>query len=77
MGTPHYGSDMAKWTSMLSELARALALTADTDVLRDLRPGSRKLAELNSKFVERASGLYRILSFYEKLPVVKSLVRFY
>ena len=74
MGTPHYGADMAKWASMLVELTRALAITADTDVLSDLKPGSRKLVDLNSKFVKRASGLYRIISFYEKVPVVKSLV---
>jgi hypothetical protein len=65
MGTPHRGSDMAKWASMLKELFNKVNVGSSTELLADLKKGSRTLMQINSDFVERCPKFQQILSFFE------------
>jgi hypothetical protein len=65
MGTPHRGSDKAKWASMLKELLNTVGVGSSTQLLADLKRQSRTLVQINSDFVERGAKILRILSFYE------------
>jgi hypothetical protein len=65
MGTPHRGSDKAKWASMLKELFNTVGVGSSTQLLADLKRQSRTLVQINSDFVERGAKILRILSFYE------------
>jgi hypothetical protein len=67
MGTPHRGTDIASWGTLLSRLANALTLssTVRTDLFKDLETGSKTLQVISRQFVQRGS-LIRIVSFYER-----------
>ena len=65
MGTPHRGSDTAKWASMLKEMFNVVGAGSHTHLLADLKRQSRTLIQINSDFVERAVKFQQILSFYE------------
>lgn len=62
MGTPHRGSDAAKWASMLKESLSIFGLGPTTNLLSDLKQQSRTLMQINSDFVERAYNIQQILS---------------
>jgi len=65
MGTPHRGSDAAKWASMLKESLSIFGFGPTTHLASDLKRQSRTLMQINSDFVERAHDIQQILSFYE------------
>ncbi len=72
-GTPHRGSGTASWGLILSAIAQAVQIDANSAILRDLNPnsGSSKLEELVLDFddilrdTQRAQEL-RIFSFLEE-----------
>lgn len=77
-GTPHRGSDMAKWASMLAAILKAASISSSTNtgLSKDLIPGSRILTNISRSFVQRSSQL-RIFSFYEtqKMDFMNDVVR--
>lgn len=72
MGTPHLGSDLAKWTRILRDVSNICTLgSVRTDLLKDLETKSAELAELSAQFVERGQVL-KIVSVYEaRTPIVR------
>lgn len=69
MGTPHRGSDLAFWSSMLATIGNLFVLgSLRTDLLQDLQNKSDTLGSICSQFVERAQ-LLHILTFYERLRI--------
>ena len=69
MGTPHRGSDMAFWTTVIGKIADVFTLgSIRTQLLQDLQPKSACLGTICSQFVERAQSL-RIFTFYERLKI--------
>lgn len=69
MGTPHRGSDMAFWTTVIGKMADIFTLgSIRTQLLQDLQPKSACLGMICSQFVERAQSL-RIFTFYERLRI--------
>ncbi|KAK4186018.1 protein SERAC1 [Podospora australis] len=75
-GTPHRGSDLAKWGSMLSEAAMAAAPGQwSSKLIPILETYSERLLELSDDFRPFA-GQYAIVSFYEQHvhPVLGNLV---
>lgn len=65
MGTPHRGSDLAKWGSILKGLLNMVGAGSSTELPDDLKRQSRTLIQINSDFVERGPNIHQILSFYE------------
>ncbi|OKP07146.1 Protein SERAC1 [Penicillium subrubescens] len=65
-GTPHQGSDLASWGTVLSNIIRfgTLGTTTNSRLSRDLESNSRILASISKSFVERGKDL-EIYSFYE------------
>ena len=75
MGTPHAGSDLAAWSSILKGLSKVLK-KADHQIVDVLRPGSEMLAYLQQDFhgmlhqrERQGSTPLRIYCFYEKVGV--------
>ncbi|KAF5566225.1 ankyrin repeat [Fusarium phyllophilum] len=67
LGTPHRGSDVAFWGSLLAKLADVVTLgSIRTQVLEDLKRKSDMLGAICSQFVERSESLHRIFSVYER-----------
>ncbi|KAF5684755.1 hypothetical protein FDENT_6558 [Fusarium denticulatum] len=67
LGTPHRGSDVAFWGSLLAKLADVVTLgSIRTQVLEDLKRKSDMLGAICSQFVERSESLHRIFSIYER-----------
>ncbi|PNP78957.1 hypothetical protein FNYG_07822 [Fusarium nygamai] len=67
LGTPHRGSDVAFWGSLLAKLADVVTLgSIRTQVLEDLKRKSGMLGAICSQFVERSESLHRIFSIYER-----------
>jgi hypothetical protein len=64
MGTPHRGSDTAKWAHLLQRAMAVVSMGPTTHLLEDLKESSRTLIYLNSIFAERGWNM-PILSFYE------------
>ena len=76
MGTPHAGSDIATWASVLTNLAK-IAKQANQDIIEVLKPGSQVLAGLQQEFHRLLEKRNRdgkpelkIFCFYEELPVM-------
>lgn len=65
-GTPHRGSDMAKWASILGAVVKAGSMSSSTNtgIPKDLVPGSRVLQTISRSFIERSRQL-KIYSFFE------------
>lgn len=65
-GTPHRGSDMAKWATVLGAMLKAgsIGSSTNTDIAKDLLPRSRMLQSISKSFIERGRQL-KIYSFYE------------
>jgi protein SERAC1 len=75
MGTPHAGADLAKWASVLANLAK-VAKATNQDIVEVLKPGSQVLAGLEQEFhrileKRRQDGKpqLKIFCIYEELPV--------
>ena len=76
LGTPHRGSDIAKWSKILGRLANVPMLgSIRTDLLKDLQPKSELLMTIGSDFVERGAAL-TIFSIYERklIPGLPNLI---
>ncbi|KAJ4319205.1 hypothetical protein N0V84_006487 [Fusarium piperis] len=77
LGTPHRGSDLASWGTMLSAMLKAASFgtSTDTQLPKDLEPDSRDLERISQSFKARSAGL-RIYSFYEteKMDFMKTVV---
>ncbi|KAK2678869.1 P-loop containing nucleoside triphosphate hydrolase [Fusarium oxysporum f. sp. vasinfectum] len=65
-GTPHRGSGLASWGTMLSSILKTASLgtSTNTQLSRDLEPNSRDLDRISQSFKMKSSGL-KIYSFYE------------
>jgi hypothetical protein len=66
MGTPHRGSDLARWGVLLGNIVNAafLGQVIRKDLIRELRPRSKTLSEISKAFLHRATPL-KIISFIE------------
>lgn len=73
VGTPHHGSDLAKWASVL---AKSLGRDVNTRILKVLRSSSEVLARVQNDFFsvlrslnQVRANLIEITCFYEELPL--------
>jgi hypothetical protein len=75
MGTPHRGSNAAKFARILEFSLGTIGSGPNTDLFKDLEEKSRTLMQINKEFPERGS-ILKIISFREMLPIspLKSLV---
>lgn len=66
MGTPHRGSDLVNWTSLLRNIVTLVSGTQllRTDLVRELSTQSRTLMEISKQFLPRSTEL-SIMSFIE------------
>lgn len=76
MGTPHHGSDKAKWGSILTRLSSIVRQT-NRPLVGVLDPGSEMLASLQQQFYIQLDDYaknhrknLKIFCFYEELAVV-------
>ncbi len=76
LGTPHIGTDKARWMTALTRLSSVLRQT-NGEIVRVLEPGSEMLANLQQEFHTMLDGRSRmqgqrieICCFYEELAVV-------
>lgn len=68
-GTPHAGSDIARWTRVIRDIANAATFgNARSDLIKNLERRSGELAELAASSVERLEEL-QIISVYERKPL--------
>lgn len=78
LGTPHRGSRIATWASIVASAARAAQLGTGTNsgLVTLLSSNSNALWDISTQFVERAEGLH-IRTFYETeaMEAMNSLVR--
>jgi hypothetical protein len=78
LGTPHRGSRVASWSSIVASAARAAQLGTGTNsgLVTVLSSNSNTLWDISTQFVERAEGL-QIRTFYETelMEAMSSLVR--
>jgi hypothetical protein len=75
MGTPHRGSDVAFWSKFFRSFVNTLTLgNLRTELLKNLEPKSEVLGSISSAFIERARGLQKIFSFYERQTIAGVLV---
>lgn len=67
MGTPHRGSELAGWSSMLSTILNLATFgkAIRKDLLQQLKTTSQALMEISKQFVQRSTGL-KIMSFVEQ-----------
>ena len=79
LGTPHHGADLAKWGSILSNIASAAKKTnsapvnllkRDSEVLRDVQDGFHNLLEKR----KNAGRRIEITCFYETMPLVRFII---
>ncbi|KAM7210098.1 ankyrin repeat protein [Rhypophila decipiens] len=79
-GTPHTGSSMASWASIMARLLKTAALGTSTNTLlsMELSPKSDVLDHISESFKERCNtrDKFRVISFYEtcKMDYLNSLV---
>lgn len=76
MGTPHVGSNLARWTKVLTGISN-IVRKSNTEIIGVLKPGSEMLANLQQEFhtmLEKRSKdgkpQIKIFCFYEEIPVV-------
>ncbi|OIW33004.1 hypothetical protein CONLIGDRAFT_570241, partial [Coniochaeta ligniaria NRRL 30616] len=65
MGTPHRGSDLAKWGSLLATVAKVAFLSPKKEFLDNLHKNRKELIELSEDFIKIAAK-YAFKSFYEE-----------
>lgn len=75
LGTPHHGSDLAKWTQWLASSIGVVKRT-NTEIVRVLRRDSEVLARIQESFhtmimARISEGLepIEIICFFEELPM--------
>ncbi|XXH00550.1 hypothetical protein Hte_006898 [Hypoxylon texense] len=74
-GTPHRGSSVANWATLLGNLVKVIPTGMRTTILKGLKTNSRELQGISQSFVERGAEL-NITSFYEmyKLDGAKLII---
>ena len=65
MGTPHRGSSLANWGSILAGIGKMMFLSPTRQLLDDLKSNSKALSEISEDFVKIVCR-YSIKSFYEE-----------
>jgi hypothetical protein len=75
LGTPHAGSDLAKWGSLMTGMSKYFRRT-NSDIMRVFKPNSEMLANLQQEFYNmvdcrRKAGKadLRVFCFYEELGI--------
>jgi hypothetical protein len=71
MGTPHYGSSLASWGSVLAKLARTFRAT-NTEIVATVERGSADLQRVGEEFqrmLHRPDIGIDAICFYEELPM--------
>ena len=78
LGTPHRGSDLASWATIVGNMVKVLK-SANTDILEVLKPGSEVLENLTQDFhtmlryrEQAQNPSIDITCFVEELPVSKA-----
>ena len=76
MGTPHVGSNLARWAKVLTGLSN-IVRKSNSEIIGVLKPGSEMLANLQQEFhtmLEKRSldgkPPIRIFCFYEEIAVI-------
>ncbi|KAK2686835.1 hypothetical protein QWA68_014728 [Fusarium oxysporum] len=78
LGTPHHGSDLARWGSILTDLVN-LTKPANSSIVKLLHRDSEMLAEVNEDFhnvVEKRKeegNRIALICFYETMPLATSI----
>ena len=67
MGTPHRGSDLAFWGSILAGIAKAAFLNPSKNI-KELKNNSSTLMDVSEDF-RSIAGRYYIVSFYEDTKI--------
>ena len=67
MGTPHRGSELIPWATLLSNLINIASIGQGIrkDLLRNLKTESNVLIDISSRFIHRATPL-KIMTFIEQ-----------
>jgi hypothetical protein len=65
MGTPHRGSNLAGWGSVLAGIAKIMFLSPKKQLIDDLRSNSKALRDISEDFVKIVAR-YSVKSFYEE-----------
>jgi hypothetical protein len=73
-GVPHRGSDIADWASLPANVLSSLN-AGNPIFLSALKRDSAELGDISDQWVQRAAGLKRIMTFYEKERLHGVLVR--
>jgi protein SERAC1 len=75
MGTPHAGSDLARWGKIVSGLGNLLH-HANSEIVAVLKPGSEMLQNVQEEFhlmqetrSTQGKSVIKIFCFYEEIPV--------
>lgn len=78
-GTPHRGSALASWSTLLKNVVKAMSFgtTTNSKLSKNLESQSLSLQEISKSFVDRAKNLKMII-FYEldKLDFLNCRVKF-
>ena len=79
LGTPHHGSDLAKWGAVLTDIVN-IVKPANHRIVKLLRRGSETLSNVQDSFYnvlekrKQERSKIDIVCFYEQLPVGKSFI---
>lgn len=79
LGTPHHGSDLAKWGAVLTDIVN-IVKPANHGIVKLLRRGSETLSNVQDSFHnvlekrKQEGSNIEIVCFYEQLPVGKSFI---
>lgn len=73
-GTPHGGSDLAKWATLLGKVSSSLGFVGPSKATKDLQTWSPELKDLAIDFIDKAADL-QITTFFETESLKGVLVR--
>ena len=68
LGTPHRGSNLASWASILVSISKVAFLNPRADLLDDLKKNCKTLKDISEDFT-KIVGEYIVKSFYEEHKV--------
>lgn len=72
LGTPHNGSDVAKWGVSLSKLAKVALGDVNDKIIKGLMRNNELLSQVDLLFRQILSAeKFRIHSFYETKPITR------
>jgi hypothetical protein len=73
LGTPHRGSDLADYGTIMAQISRVFLKKPNTDIIRSLRMGSPELEHIEYTFLN-VCGSMRLHSFCEEHPAGSVMV---